>query len=108
MGSARASSLFATLLATTGVLGVGSFVAFLLSLLSGSIGSEDPIRRAFGLSLIGFGAVWLISIPDIAQPTFWLVAGGAVGYRIQGAMRASATRPASPEYFSLGVCRHAS
>lgn len=107
MGSARASSLFATLLATTGVLGMATFVAFLLSLLSGSIGSADPIRRAFGFSLIGFSAVWLISIPDIAQPTFWLIAGGAVGYRIQGAFRTSATRPASLGHRRIGACQHA-
>lgn len=81
MGSARASSLFATLLATTGLPGVFAFAAFLYTLLRGMIGSTDPILRAYGLSLIGFCAVWLISIPDIAQPTFWLIAGGAIGYR---------------------------
>lgn len=93
-GGARASSLFATLLATTGALGVLTFLMFLLCLLRNAVSSPEVWARAFGLGMLGFTLVWIISIPDIGQPLFWLVAGGAIGHQM--VMRQKQARPTPP------------
>ncbi len=80
VGSTRASSFLATLLATTGLPGVLAFCAFAGSLVLGCYRSADAESRQLCFGLIGFLIVWFIAIPDLVQATFWLVAGVASGH----------------------------
>lgn len=80
VGTTRASSFLATLLATTGLPGVLAFAAFAVTLVQGCYRSADPEARQMCFALIGFLIVWVIAIPDLVQATFWLVAGVACGH----------------------------
>jgi hypothetical protein len=80
VGSTRASSFLATLLATTGLPGVLAFGAFAVTLVHGCYRSADAESRQMCFALIGFLIVWIIAIPDLVQATFWLVAGVASGH----------------------------
>lgn len=94
VGSARASSFLATLLATTGWLGMATFLMFVVGLLRTCFGSTDPAARALGFGICGFLAVWAISIPDIVQALFWYCAGAAVGLQLTGMAGAGGVCPA--------------
>jgi hypothetical protein len=83
VGSARASSFVATLLATTGWLGMLTFGAFVFTLLRGLLRSPGADARALAFGLSGFLIVWTIAIPDIGQALFWVVAGAAVGHLLR-------------------------
>jgi hypothetical protein len=80
VGSARASSFVATLLATTGLAGVIAFVGFAASLVLACWRSPDPQATQLCYGLIGFLIVWAIAIPDSVQALFWFVAGTAAGH----------------------------
>jgi hypothetical protein len=80
VGSTRASSFLATLLATTGIPGVVAFGAFAATLVVGLYRGADAASRQLCFALIGFLIVWIIAIPDLVQATFWLVAGVASGH----------------------------
>ena len=80
VGSARASSFIATLLATTGLPGVVAFVGFAISLVSACVRKGDALALQLGYGLTGFLVVWAIAIPDTIQPLFWFTAGIAAGY----------------------------
>ena len=80
VGSTRASSFLATLLATTGLPGVLAFGAFAVTLVHACYRSADEESRQMCFALIGFLIVWIIAIPDLVQATFWLVAGVASGH----------------------------
>jgi hypothetical protein len=90
VGTTRASSFAATLLATTGLPGLIAFLAFALTLILQCRRAGDPDSRALGLGLTGFLIVWIIAIPDVVQALFWLVAGVAAGHL----RRQRVTRPA--------------
>ena len=89
VGSARASSFVATLLATTGWLGMLTFGAFAFTLLRGLLRSPGPDARALAFGLSGFLIVWAIAIPDIGQALFWFVAGAAVGQLLRQDLQAA-------------------
>jgi hypothetical protein len=80
VGSTRASSFLATLLATTGLAGVLAFGAFAVTLVQACYRRADDESRQMCFALIGFLIVWVIAIPDLVQATFWLVAGVASGH----------------------------
>lgn len=80
VGSTRASSFLATLLATTGVAGVLAFGAFAVTLVQACYRRPDSESRQLCFALIGFLIVWMIAIPDLVQATFWLMAGVAAGH----------------------------
>jgi hypothetical protein len=86
VGSTRASSFLATLLATTGIIGFLSFVALFFSIFSGLLCRHDE-DRAIRYALVAACVGWLLSVPDIALPMVWIFVG--VG------MAASASRRAS-------------
>ena len=75
VGSMRCSSLFTTLLATTGWLGVLLFGIFLWLLVHSSLRFNNELDQAIAWGLIGLIIGWLISVPDIANPLFWVLAG---------------------------------
>ncbi|MBK8151398.1 MAG: hypothetical protein IPK58_25190 [Acidobacteria bacterium] len=79
VGSARASSVFATLAANTGLPGLVTFGGFLITILRVSIRSRDDLDRAFLFGLIGLVVGWAISIPDLTFPLFWMLAGVSAG-----------------------------
>ena len=91
VGSTRASSFLATLLATTGLPGVLAFGAFAVTLVQACYRSADNESRQLCFALIGFLIVWIIAIPDLVQATFWLVAGVASGH-LRRQVRASIAR----------------
>jgi len=74
VGSMRTSSLFTTLLATAGFPGVLTFCFFICLVLHSLWGSKDEFDRALFLGIIGLIIGWLISVPDIATPLFWILA----------------------------------
>lgn len=80
VGSARASSFLATLLATTGLPGVLTFAGFAVSLILACLRKADRLSMELGYGLIGFLIVWSIAIPDTIQPLFWFIAGIAAGH----------------------------
>lgn len=80
IGTTRASSFAATLLATTGVPGFVAFMSFATTLILQCRRAGDRESRELGLGLTGFLIVWLIAIPDVVQALFWLVAGVAAGH----------------------------
>lgn len=80
VGSTRASSFLATLLATTGLPGVFAFCAFAGTLIAAGYRRTDAESRQLCFALIGFLIVWFIAIPDLVQATFWLIAGVASGH----------------------------
>jgi hypothetical protein len=80
VGTTRASSFAATLLATMGLPGLIAFLAFALTLIVECRRAGDPDSRALGLGLTGFLIVWLIAIPDLVQALFWFTAGVAAGH----------------------------
>jgi len=80
IGTTRASSFAATLLATTGLPGFIAFMAFALTLILQCRRAGDRESRELGLGLTGFLIVWLIAIPDVVQALFWLIAGVAAGH----------------------------
>jgi hypothetical protein len=80
VGTTRASSFAATLLATTGLPGFIAFMAFALTLIIQCRRAGDREARELGLGLTGFLIVWIIAIPDLVQAMFWLVAGVAAGH----------------------------
>jgi hypothetical protein len=89
VGTTRASSFAATLLATTGVPGFIAFMAFATTLIRQCRRAGDRDSRELALGLTGFLIVWLIAIPDVVQALFWLIAGVAAGHlrrqpRVQG------------------------
>ena len=80
VGSARASSFVATLLATTGFPGLIAFVGFAVSLVLACRRSRDPQAMQLCYGLLGFLIVWAIAIPDSVQALFWFIAGIAAGH----------------------------
>jgi hypothetical protein len=80
VGSARASSFIATLLATTGLPGTLAFMGFAISLVAACMRKADPVAMQLAYGLIGFLLVWAIAIPDTIEALFWFVAGVAGGY----------------------------
>ena len=80
IGTTRASSFGATLLATTGVPGFIAFMAFAMTLILQCRRAGDRESRELGWGLTGFLIVWLIAIPDVVQALFWLIAGTAAGH----------------------------
>jgi len=80
VGTTRASSLAATLLATMGLPGLVAFLAFAVGLILECRRAADAESRQLGLGLTGFLIVWIIAIPDLVQALFWLVAGVAAGH----------------------------
>ena len=80
IGTTRASSFAATLLATTGLPGFIAFMAFATTLILQCRRAGDRESRELGLGLTGFLIVWLIAIPDVVQALFWLIAGVAAGH----------------------------
>ena len=80
IGTTRASSFAATLLATTGLPGFIAFMAFATTLILQCRRAGDRESRQLGLGLTGFLIVWLIAIPDVVQALFWLIAGVAAGH----------------------------
>jgi hypothetical protein len=80
VGSARASSFAATLLATTGLPGLVTFLAFAITLILQCRRARDRAARELGLGLTGFLIVWIIAIPDLVQALFWMIAGIAAGH----------------------------
>jgi len=80
VGTTRASSFIATLLATTGIVGVVCFLGFALTLIAACRRAGTREARALGLGLSGFLIVWIIAIPDVVQALFWFVAGVAAGH----------------------------
>jgi len=80
VGTTRASSFAATLLATTGLPGFIAFMAFATTLILQCRRADDREARELGLGLTGFLIVWVIAIPDVVQATFWLIAGAAAGH----------------------------
>jgi len=80
IGTTRASSFAATLLATMGLPGFIAFMAFATTLILQCRRAGDRESRELGLGLTGFLIVWLIAIPDVVQALFWLIAGVAAGH----------------------------
>jgi hypothetical protein len=80
IGTTRASSFAATLLATTGLPGFIAFMAFATTLILQCRRAGDRESRELGLGLTGFLIVWLIAIPDVVQALFWVIAGVAAGH----------------------------
>src|SRR5688572_16006609 len=80
VGTTRASSFAATLLATMGLPGLVAFLAFAVGLILECRRAADAESRQLGLGLTGFLIVWIIAIPDLVQALFWLVAGVAAGH----------------------------
>jgi hypothetical protein len=90
VGSMRCSSLFTTLLATTGAPGVLLFGLFLWLLLHSSLRSSNELDQAISWGLIGLIIGWSISVPDIANPLFWVLVGLMPGGRRVVSSRAPA------------------
>lgn len=86
VGSARASSLPASLAATVGWPGVVLFFSFVGALMVPLCRSDNREDKALFLGMTGFLIAWLISAPDLNFPVFWILA--ALG------AHANATRPA--------------
>jgi hypothetical protein len=80
VGTTRASSFAATLLATMGLPGLIAFMAFAITLIRECRRAGDAQSRQLGLGLTGFLIVWIIAIPDLVQALFWLIAGVAAGH----------------------------
>jgi hypothetical protein len=80
VGTTRASSFAATLLATTGAPGFIAFMAFAFTLLMALRRAGDKVSRELQLGLTGFLIVWIIAIPDVVQALFWVLAGAAAGH----------------------------
>jgi hypothetical protein len=96
IGTTRASSFAATLLATTGLPGLIAFMAFATTLILQCRRAGDRESRELGLGLTGFLIVWLIAIPDVVQALFWLIAGVAAGHlRRQPGVQARESAPES-------------
>ncbi len=93
VGSTRASSFLATLLATTGLPGMLTFCAFAGTLVMACYRQPDAESRQLCFGLIGFLIVWFIAIPDLVQATFWLVAGVASGHLRRQAQATTAQQP---------------
>jgi len=93
IGTTRASSFAATLLATTGLPGFIAFMAFATTLILQCRRAGDRESRELGLGLTGFLIVWLMAIPDVVQALFWLIAGVAAGH-LRRQLRAQAPEPA--------------
>lgn len=79
VGSARASSVFATLAATTGLPGLIAFGGFLVTLIRVAGRSRDDEDRALLFGLLGLVVGWAISIPDLSFPLFWMLGGITAG-----------------------------
>jgi|GEM_PF-2465400 len=93
VGSARASSFVATLLATMGLPGLLVFVAFAVSLVLSCYRSGDRESMQLCYGLVGLLLVWAIAIPDFVQALFWFMAGVAAGHVRSLAPRAVAAHP---------------
>jgi hypothetical protein len=78
IGSTRASSFAFTLLATTGVFGVISFLVLMMSCIVYIW--REPTKNARGLlyGLLGLLISWFIAIPDISLSLVWLLVGAAM------------------------------
>ena len=92
VGSARASSLPATLLATVGIPGFVCFSAVVWVVLAQANLDKTDDGRAVFFGLIGLLIGWGLSIPDLNFPLFWLLAAVATGVR-QGGVRSSDKEP---------------
>jgi hypothetical protein len=79
LGSTRASSLLATLAATVGLPGLIAMAGFLVTLLDRSSRCGQPEVNALGWGLFAALIGWLVSVPDLAVPMPWLIAGLAHG-----------------------------
>jgi hypothetical protein len=89
VGSARASSLIATLAATMGVPGMLCFFAFMFFTLRSCFRGGRAIDRALGYAMAAFLVIWIVSVPDLALPLPWILAGmisGAVRQHASGSM----------------------
>ena len=89
VGSARASSFLATLLATVGLPGTVAFLALIGSIVSVLIrdASEEAGFVLYGM--LGGVLAWFLSVPDMAMPLVWLFIGFGMQIR---ADRAAADR----------------
>jgi hypothetical protein len=81
LGSARASSLPASLLATMGFPGFIVFAIFVWLVVVPALKSRDEIDRALFFGLIGLGLGWVMAVPDLNFPLFWLMAATACARR---------------------------
>jgi hypothetical protein len=100
VGTTRASSFAATLLATTGLPGFIAFMAFAYTLVNALRRAGDRESRELGLGLTGFVIVWIIAIPDLVQALFWMLAGVATGHlqrQPAAAAEPAVAQPAQPE-----------
>lgn len=95
VGSARASTLPATLAATTGVPGLLLFLTFAVIVVRQSLADTSDQGRAVSLALIGLLIGWTISIPDLNFPLFWLLAA-ASGHSATSSVLRRSPVPLSP------------
>lgn len=93
VGSARASSFIATIMATMGVPGLLAFAAFAATLVIACFraGDRDSMQLFYGL--VGLLLVWAMAIPDFVQALFWFLAGVAAGHLKRTAPQSAAARP---------------
>jgi hypothetical protein len=80
VGSARASSLTASLAATVGLPGLLLFVAFLWSVFACVYRQRSDQERAVFFGMVGLLVAWLMATPDINIAFFWILAGLASSY----------------------------
>jgi hypothetical protein len=74
IGSLRASSFMATLLGTQGTQGVLLFLAANYLLIRHAWRENSIDGKACALGLIGCLIGWMLSVPDISVPLYWLLA----------------------------------
>ncbi|MFM2449849.1 MAG: hypothetical protein RIS44_2299 [Pseudomonadota bacterium] len=79
VGSARASSLPASLAATVGLPGLLLFAAFLWSSIASVYRQRSDQERAIFFGMVGLLIAWLLAAPDINIAFFWILAGLASG-----------------------------
>ncbi len=99
VGSARASSLPASLAATVGGPGLVLFFSFVGALMVPLCRSDNREDKALFLGMTGFLIAWLISAPDLNFPVFWILA--ALGAHANATRPAKAVQqPARPENYA--------
>jgi hypothetical protein len=91
VGTTRASSFLTTFLACTGILGVVCLVGFFWMLVSKAVASSSQEIRGLGFALSALVIAWVLSVPDLAMPMIWLIAGVISGFEARVAERESPT-----------------
>ncbi|MCB1907318.1 MAG: hypothetical protein KDH15_08105 [Rhodocyclaceae bacterium] len=75
VGSARASSFLATLLATVGLPGTAAFLALVGSIVSVLARDRSENAGFVIYGVLGGVLAWFLSVPDMAMPLVWLFIG---------------------------------